>query len=152
MAEQAGVTNDIDFLAGTLGKALASVGGYLICSPTVKRYLVNKMRPFIFTTALPPVNILWTRFILGKLQSMNGRQASFGRHMRQTPRCDARCRARVPLYQPHHSDDYRRKQRCRNKGRQAVRGRILRSACSAADGTSGDCTTAIIHHRIGYGH
>ena len=74
MAEQAGVTNDIDFLAGTLGKALASVGGYLICSPTVKRYLVNKMRPFIFTTALPPVNILWTRFILGKLQSMNGRR------------------------------------------------------------------------------
>lgn len=74
MAEQLGVIKDIDFLAGTLGKALASVGGYLICNPTVKRYLVNKMRTLIFTTALPPINIHWTRFILGRIRSMNDKR------------------------------------------------------------------------------
>ena len=46
------------------GKALASVGGYIVCSKTIRDYLINKMRTFIFTTALPPVNLLWTFFIL----------------------------------------------------------------------------------------
>ena len=79
MAEQQGVIDRIDFLAGTLGKALASAGGYIICSPTVKQYLVNKMRPFIFTTAMPPINIHWTRFILGRIRSMTDRRSHLAR-------------------------------------------------------------------------
>ncbi|WP_455663793.1 8-amino-7-oxononanoate synthase [Phocaeicola sp.] len=66
-AEEQGCITDIDFLCGTFGKALASVGGYIVCSQVVRDYLVNKMRTFIFTTALPPVNLMWTLFILERL-------------------------------------------------------------------------------------
>jgi 8-amino-7-oxononanoate synthase len=65
-AEQYGVIDDIDFLVGTFGKALASVGGYLVCHPILRDYLINKMRPLIFSTAQPPINMAWTGFILSK--------------------------------------------------------------------------------------
>mgnify|MGYP000000730574 CR=1 FL=1 len=73
-AEEQDCVADIDFLCGTFGKALASVGGYIVCSKTIRDYLVNKMRTFIFTTALPPVNLLWTFFILEHLNSFSFRR------------------------------------------------------------------------------
>ena len=70
LAEEQNCIRDIDFLVGTFGKALASVGAYVICDSILREYLINKMRTFIFTTALPPVNIAWTLFILQKLERM----------------------------------------------------------------------------------
>lgn len=70
-AEEQDCVADIDFLCGTFGKALASVGGYIVCSRTIRDYLVNKMRTLIFTTALPPVNLMWTLFVLERLDSFN---------------------------------------------------------------------------------
>lgn len=67
MAEEAGCIADIDLLVGTFGKALASMGAYLLCSKTIREYLVNTMRPLIFSTALPPVQIAWSRFIFSRL-------------------------------------------------------------------------------------
>lgn len=69
-AEEQGCIADIDFLTGTFGKALASVGGYIICKKVIRDYLINKMRTLIFTTALPPVNLMWTRFILERLSAL----------------------------------------------------------------------------------
>ncbi|WP_299231385.1 8-amino-7-oxononanoate synthase [uncultured Bacteroides sp.] len=74
VAEEQGCINNIDFLCGTLGKALASAGAYVVCSSDVRKYLINKMRPFIFTTALPPVNIAWTRYIFSRLEEWNDRR------------------------------------------------------------------------------
>jgi 8-amino-7-oxononanoate synthase len=74
VAEEQGVIPDIDFLCGTFGKALASVGGYIVCSRLVRDYLVNKMRTLIFTTALPPVCLEWTLFILDRLEQMEARR------------------------------------------------------------------------------
>ncbi|MCG2574255.1 8-amino-7-oxononanoate synthase [Acinetobacter sp. ME22] len=69
-AEQHQCIEEIDFLVGTFGKAIASVGGYLLCDPIIKAYLINSMRPLIFSTALPPVNIAWTKFIFEHMQGL----------------------------------------------------------------------------------
>ena len=74
IAEEQGVIADIDFLCGTFGKALASVGGYIVCSRLVRDYLVNKMRTLIFTTALPPVCLEWTLFLLNRLDAFRERR------------------------------------------------------------------------------
>ena len=70
-AEQYGVIDQIDFLVGTFGKALASIGGYLICHPIIRDYLINKMRPLIFSTAQPPICMAWTNFIFQQVLSLN---------------------------------------------------------------------------------
>lgn len=85
-AEEQGVVGDIDFLVGTFGKAAASMGAFVICSETMKQYLVNTMRPLIFTTALPPVNLEWTLFIVNKICNMQKRRehlAQIGRRVRE---------------------------------------------------------------------
>ena len=63
-AEQYQVIDEIDFLVGALGKAMASIGGYLICHPVIRDYLINTMRPLIFSTAQPPICMAWSNFIL----------------------------------------------------------------------------------------
>lgn len=54
---------DVDIIVGTLGKALASSGAFAIVSSEVRRYMVNKARSLIFSTAIPPLSALWSRFV-----------------------------------------------------------------------------------------
>ncbi len=65
--EESGLLNKIDFIVGTFGKALASVGAFVVCNRVFKDYLVNHSRTLIFTTALPPINVAWTKYIFEKL-------------------------------------------------------------------------------------
>ena len=44
-------------IVGTLSKALGSVGGFVSADRDVVEYLLNKARPFIFNTALPPAAV-----------------------------------------------------------------------------------------------
>ena len=78
-AEESGCIRDIDFLVGTFGKAAASTGAYIVCNRVTREYLVNRMRTLIFTTALPPINIAWTLFIVRKLPSMQERRQHLAR-------------------------------------------------------------------------
>lgn len=71
LAELSGTLADIDYLVGTFGKAFASVGAYIFCDDLIKDWLVNQMRPLIFSTALPPINHAWTRFILAKMPELS---------------------------------------------------------------------------------
>lgn len=70
-AEQYGVIDEVDLIVGAFGKAMASIGGYLICHPVIRAYLINSMRPLIFSTALPPVCMAWTDFIFQKVLALN---------------------------------------------------------------------------------
>ena len=74
LATLAGVHHEIDLLVGTFGKALCSTGAFVVCSNAIRETLVNKMRPFIFTTALPPVNLAWTHFVIQALPEMHARR------------------------------------------------------------------------------
>ena len=73
-AEEQGCIADIDYLVGTFGKALASAGAYIVCSSVVREYLINRMRTFIFTTALPPVTVQWTLFVLQRLPGLGAKR------------------------------------------------------------------------------
>lgn len=44
----------VDIEIGTLGKALGSFGAYVVGSRSLREYLINRSRSFIFTCALPP--------------------------------------------------------------------------------------------------
>ena len=74
LAEETNTLADIDYLVGTFGKAFASVGAYILCDEVVKSWLINQMRPLIFSTALPPINHAWTRFILAKMPQLQTRR------------------------------------------------------------------------------
>ena len=49
-----GLEGRVDVAVGTLSKALGSYGAYACCSETMAQFLVNKARPLIYSTALPP--------------------------------------------------------------------------------------------------
>ncbi|KGO00622.1 8-amino-7-oxononanoate synthase [Porphyromonas macacae] len=70
LAEETGTVPDIDLLCGTFGKALASMGAYVVCDDVVRRLLVNRCRPLIFSTALPPSVIAYTRAVWQALPGM----------------------------------------------------------------------------------
>ncbi len=68
-AEAMNVLENIDILVGTFGKAFASQGAFAVVSSALREYLINKMRPLIFSTALPPITLMWTDFVFQKIIS-----------------------------------------------------------------------------------
>jgi glycine C-acetyltransferase/8-amino-7-oxononanoate synthase len=50
----AGLAGEVDVVVGTLGKSLGSYGAYVCAEATLREYLLNAARPFVFSTALPP--------------------------------------------------------------------------------------------------
>ncbi len=74
IAEEQDCIADIDLLVGTFGKALASMGAYVVCTKEIREYLVNTMRPLIFSTALPPFQWAWTAFVFSRLKDFSERR------------------------------------------------------------------------------
>ena len=68
--EEHGVLADVEIIVGTFGKALASVGAFAVFSATLKQMMVNKARTLLFTTALPPINVAWTQFVLQRIPAL----------------------------------------------------------------------------------
>lgn len=58
---------EVDVVVGTFGKAAASMGAFAITDAVTRDYLINSSRSFIFSTALPPMQVAWSRFTLSKL-------------------------------------------------------------------------------------
>lgn len=63
-----GLAEQVDVLVCTFGKAMAGAGACAIVSPMMRRYLVNRMRPLIFSTALPPCTLQWDALVLHEMR------------------------------------------------------------------------------------
>ncbi len=55
---------NVDIITATLGKAFASVGAFCVANKTYIDYFINKSGSFIFSTALAPVNVMWTNWLI----------------------------------------------------------------------------------------
>lgn len=64
VSEALGITDKVDLIVGTFGKAIGSMGAFATGSRTLIEYLTNKARSFIFSTALPPINIAFSKWII----------------------------------------------------------------------------------------
>ncbi len=60
----AGVSDEVDVIVGTLGKALGGYGAYVCGSRELVDFLINSARPFIFSTAPPPASVAAARAAL----------------------------------------------------------------------------------------
>lgn len=75
LVQEIEIPREVDIVVGTFGKALASAGAYGIMSYMMKQYMVNRCRSLIFSTALPPANMMWTEFIFKKMMDMDSERA-----------------------------------------------------------------------------
>lgn len=64
VTETLGLTGDVDLIVGTFGKAIGSMGAFATGRKVLIDYLINKARSFIFSTALPPVTIAFSKWII----------------------------------------------------------------------------------------
>lgn len=65
---------EVDIMVGTFGKALASSGAWVLCSPLLRQYFVNHCRSLIFSTAQPPLQALWSTYVLERMVGMDDRR------------------------------------------------------------------------------
>ncbi len=72
LAEELGVSGQIEIQMGTLGKALGAGGGYICGSRTLIDFLVNRARSFIFSTAPVPAAAAAATAAIQFVQSAEG--------------------------------------------------------------------------------
>ncbi len=94
--ERQGVISDIDFIVASFGNGLASSGAYLICEPILKDYLVNKARGFIYSTALSPLQMQWTKFVLENFNLWEQRRRALSEKSAYFHRCLAEKGIKTP--------------------------------------------------------
>ena len=54
LVEELGLHGQVDLQMGTFSKAAGCFGAYVCCSKSMRDYLINHSRSFIYTTSLPP--------------------------------------------------------------------------------------------------
>ena len=64
ITEVLGVTDKIDLIIGTFGKAIGSMGAFVTGDKILIDYLINKTRSFIFSTSLPPIDVAFSKWII----------------------------------------------------------------------------------------
>lgn len=101
LAEEEGLISEVDILIGTFGKAGASMGAFVATTLEIRDFLLNKARSFIFSTALPPINVAWSHFMLGKILDMERER---GHLKRLSKEFGQRINALAPVYRPHTGD------------------------------------------------
>ncbi|TGE37352.1 8-amino-7-oxononanoate synthase [Desulfosporosinus fructosivorans] len=74
LADFYGVSDQVEIIMGTLGKALGCSGAYVAGRKVLIDYLRNKARSFIFTTGLPPAVVASIQAAIQVVQLENWRQ------------------------------------------------------------------------------
>ncbi len=64
VCEHEGLIDNVDLIMGTFGKSIGSMGAFATGKKVLIEYLTNKARSFIFSTALPPINIAFSKWII----------------------------------------------------------------------------------------
>lgn len=86
LCEQLNIVADVDVIVATMSKAVASVGAFAIIDDVMKDYLINSCRSLIFSTAIPPVSVAWSLFVIRKLIDMTEERRHLNEMNRQL--CD----------------------------------------------------------------
>lgn len=73
----------IDVLVCPMGKAMASQGAIVLTHPTLRELLINTSRTLIFTTALPPINLAWTAFVIENMPTLDKQRHHLSMLVRQ---------------------------------------------------------------------
>ncbi len=63
-SDENNLLDEVDIITATLGKSFGSMGAFCTADKTIIDYLINKANSFIFSTALPSVNIMWANFLI----------------------------------------------------------------------------------------
>lgn len=74
LCHELGLQNDVDIHMGTFSKSFGVYGAYICGSRTLIRWLVNKARPLIYSTALPPSIVAGISKALALVQEENWRR------------------------------------------------------------------------------
>ena len=78
-----GLTDEVDIIAGTFSKSLASIGGFVAASGNVINFLRHHSRALIFTAALPPSNTAGVIAALEVLQAEPERRDALWKNTRR---------------------------------------------------------------------
>jgi 8-amino-7-oxononanoate synthase len=78
-----GLTDEVDLIAGTFSKSLASIGGFVAGAENVIHFLKHHSRPLIFTASLPPSNTAGVLAALEVLRSEPERRAQLWANTRR---------------------------------------------------------------------
>ncbi len=87
LCAELGLADEIDFILTTFGKGIGSEGACMLCNETAYDYLINTVRPLIFSTALSPLSFAYLGFILKymqKRQDLRERLQKTGAYIRDT--------------------------------------------------------------------
>ena len=64
IAEEQGLIEKIDVIVATFGKSVGSMGAFCVADEILIDYLKNKSRTLIFSTALPEINIAFSKYVI----------------------------------------------------------------------------------------
>lgn len=64
IAQEQNLIDKIDVIVATFGKAVGSMGAFCVADGILIDYLKNKSRTLIFSTALPEINIAFSKYVI----------------------------------------------------------------------------------------
>ncbi|XP_077992124.1 5-aminolevulinate synthase 1-like [Glandiceps talaboti] len=80
IAERDGMQDKVDIISGTLGKAIGNIGGFIVGSSNLIDMIRSYAAGFIYTTALPPMNVAGA---LAAVKVLSGPEGQELRHRHQ---------------------------------------------------------------------